>query len=763
MRLRCNQDLTMDASHTWKFFRAGGFDQVRLETGADLMALDQLDQKLWVALACPTTGLEFDAKTLALIDTDGDGRIRAPEIIAAVQWAGRCLNHTDDLLAGSAELPLSAINQATPEGRRLLASARQILLNLGKSDAAVITVEDTIDTAKIFTQTQFNGDGIVPADSAADEATKAVIQDLIACLGAETDRSGKPGVSQAKVEQFFAAAQAYSDWWHQAETDQAILPLDGSTTVAAAAFQAIKSKVDDYFVRCRLAAFDPRAVNALNREEKEYLAFTAKDLTLSSAEIAALPLAQVGVGKPLSLREGLNPAWAGAMATFAAQVVGPMFDGKAALSESDWAAISARFTAYEAWAQAKAGAAVEKLGLKRVRELLAGQGRQAISALIARDKALEPEANAIAAVERLTRYYRDLYKLVNNFVSFRDFYSRKDKAIFQAGTLYLDQRSCDLCITVTDAAEHAVMASLAGTYLAYCDCARKGTGEQMQIVAAFTHGDSDNLMVGRNGIFYDRKGRDWDATISKIVDNPISIRQAFWAPYKKVARLIQEQLAKHAADTTGETTFTKLTEAAAKVSSAVAKAQAAQPAAPQKIDPGLIAALSVGAAGVGGMVGGIVTGFLGLKWLMPLGVLGLVLIISGPSMLLAWLKLHKRNLGPILDANGWAVNAKAKINVPFGASLTRVASLPTGAQRDLVDLFAERHRPWKLYLTLAAMLFLAVGWWHGWLDGSLPGFAKSTAVLGTNAPAYTPPAQPAPTHLPAPTNAPRAMPAQKSQ
>jgi len=61
--------------HRWHFVRLGGFDQVRLETGADLLALDQLDQKLWAALSCPTQGLEFDEKTLALIDTDGDGRI----------------------------------------------------------------------------------------------------------------------------------------------------------------------------------------------------------------------------------------------------------------------------------------------------------------------------------------------------------------------------------------------------------------------------------------------------------------------------------------------------------------------------------------------------------------------------------------------------------------------------------------------------------------------------------------------------------------
>ena len=122
----------MASNHTWKFFRAGGFDQVRLDTGADLMALDELDQKLWVALACPTTGVEFDTKTLALIDTDKDGRIRAPELIAAVKWAGTCLKNPDDLLKSASELPLSAINDAIPEGRQLLASARQILANLGQ-------------------------------------------------------------------------------------------------------------------------------------------------------------------------------------------------------------------------------------------------------------------------------------------------------------------------------------------------------------------------------------------------------------------------------------------------------------------------------------------------------------------------------------------------------------------------------------------------------------------------------------------------------
>src|SRR6476646_360005 len=104
--------------HTWRFFRAGGFDQVRIESAADIANLDQLDQKLWVALACPTRGLEFDTKTLDLIDTDKDGRIRAPEIIAAGKWAVTMLKSPDDLLKSSAALPIEAISEATDEGKQ---------------------------------------------------------------------------------------------------------------------------------------------------------------------------------------------------------------------------------------------------------------------------------------------------------------------------------------------------------------------------------------------------------------------------------------------------------------------------------------------------------------------------------------------------------------------------------------------------------------------------------------------------------------------
>jgi len=686
------------ATHTWKFFRAGGFDQVKLETGADLMNLDQLDQKLWVALACPTTGLVFDSKTAALIDTDNDGRIRAPELIAAVKWAGSMLKNPDELVHGGDILAFSAIADAT-----LLASAKQICANLGKKDAASISLADASDANKIFVNTTLNGDGIIIAESAGDDATKAVINDIAACLGAVPDRSTKPGIDQAKVDAFFAECAAFDDWNKKADADKAnILPVGEATAATAAAVRNIKAKVDDFFGRCRLAAFDPRAIALLNRKEEEYLAIAAKDMSITAAEIAGFPLAQVAAGKSLPLKTGINPAHAAAVAALQANAVKPLLGDKSELTEADWTSLLAKLGAFECWSAGKAGAAVEKLGLKRVREILGSKARESITALIAKDKALEPEATAIANVEKLLRFIRDLHTLCINFVNFKDLYDGGEPAIFQCGVLYLDQRSCSLCLPVEDAGRHAIMAGLAGAYLAYCDCVRKGTGEKLSIVAIFSQGDDDNLMVGRNGIFYDRKGRDFDATITKIASNPISLRQAFWMPYKKLVRMIEEQIAKRAA--AADAAATSNLEATA---ASVAAADKAKPAEPKKVDVGAVAAMGVAFSALGTAAAYFLGLFKGIApWQVPLILIGIMLLISVPSLILAFMKLRKRNLGPILDANGWAVNARAKINVPFGTSLTGIAKLPPGSTRDATDRYAEKS---ALLPKVLVLLFLA--WW----------------------------------------------------
>jgi len=290
-------------------------------------------------------------------------------------------------------------------------------------------------------------------------------------------------------------------------------------------------------------------------------------------------------------------------------------------------------------------------------------------------------------------------------VSFLDFYDPSLPAIFQAGTLYIDGRACSLCLRVTDPAKHAKLASLGMIYLAYCDCTRKSTGEKQAIAAAVTGGDADNLMVGRNGIFYDRDGNDWDATIAKTVEHPISIRQAFWSPDKRVAKFVEEQIVNFAA-----AKDKAVTDDATKAVSAVGKEGAATPFDIAKF-AGIFAAIGLAVGAIGSAIAAVAIGFLGLAWWqMPLAIAGALLVISGPSMLLAAMKLRKRNIGPILDAEGWAVNGRVKINIPFAGTLTRLAKLPDGARRTLRDPYRRKRRIWP-WLLLVLIVLAAGGWW----------------------------------------------------
>jgi len=671
-------------AHQFRFYRMGGLDQVSLETGEDLAHLRELDQKLWVALSCPVKGLELSERTLELLDLDKDGRVRAEEILEAIRWCGERLKDLGSLIPAGDGLPLEAIDDSKPAGKALLGAARQILAQRGRAEATSLTVADVADVSHVFEGTRFNGDGVIPEEAAEAPEIRQVIADAVACVGGVPDRGGKPGIDQAKLDAFLGELISYAQWARSGDASPG----------AAAGFEAtraVRVKVDDWFNRCRIAEYDPRLL-------------AAEPTQGPPPELQSLPLARVSPGGSLPLLEHVNPAWLGALATFQKVAVAPVFGArKTEISAIDWEKLQPSYVAFETWLGAKAGAAVEKLGLARVEAILASEAKARIEALIAEDKALAAQAEAVADAVRMAHYRRDLHTLLKNFVNFRDFYDMDAEAVFQAGTLYLDSRSCNLCVRVDDPGAHSTLASLSRMYIAYCDLKRPA-GQTMKIAASFTQGDSDYLMVGRNGVFYDRSGRDWDATIVRIVDNPISIRQAFAAPYKKFVRMIEEQVQKFAA--------AKEREAESRMKAA-AETGVTAPHTAGPVDVGkmvgIIAALGVGIGAVGAIFGGFVSGFLNLQpwYAKPLAILGAVLAISGPSMLLAWLKLRQRTLGPVLEANGWAINGRVRVNIPLGAALTDLKTLPAGARRSLDDPFEDRKARSRRRLLWAAAVVIA--------------------------------------------------------
>ena len=702
-------------SYSWRFFRSGGFDQVQINSAEDLKHLATLDQKLWSVLACPTVGLEFDKRTLALLDHDGDGRIRAPEIIRAVQWVCKVLKTPEILFEKKNTLPLDAINHEDSEGARLLATAKQILQYLGKNDSDEISIDDISDTTQLFTPEHFNGDGIIPVQLTTDEKLIQIITHIINCYGEEKDRSGEPGVNQAKVDQFFVDAQALLEWFDKAETSaDELLPLGDKTASAADLFEQIQAKVDDYFTRCQLATFDEKAAVSLNPADELYQSLSVLALNSKTEGIAALPIAIVEAGKGLPLVSGINPAWSTLIQQFKLVVVEPILGTCEELSLEAWTDLSSRFKAYRQWMLDKPASPVASLDISELKPLLTDHTQESLTNLIQQDLHADTAAELVDSIERLVRYNRDLVTLLRNYVNLADFYGAEHKAIFQAGTLYLDQRSCELCLRVADLNQHSQQASLSGAYLVYCVCTRLGEAP-MTIVAAMTGGDVDDMMVvGRNGIFYDREGNDWHASVVKVIENPISVRQAFWSPYKRIARMISEQIQKFAA----------AKDKAVEEKSAANVAEGGKvPNAAQAFDiakfAGIFAAVGLAFGALGTALAAIVSSIVQLPvWQIPLVFIIIMLLISGPSMLLASLKLRQRNLGPLLDANGWAVNTRARINIPFGGALTGVASLPKGAKRTYQDPYADKKSPWPkvLFWVVVFSIIGGVGYSSGWFD-----------------------------------------------
>ena len=165
--------------------------------------------------------------------------------------------------------------------------------------------------------------------------------------------------------------------------------------------------------------------------------------------------------------------------------------------------------------------------------------------------------------------------------------------------------------------------------------------------------------------------------------------------------MIEEQVAKRAAAADAEANAKLASGAETAANADKAKTTA------KKIDIGTVAALGVAVGAIGGALATLATGLAKLApWQLPLVLVAGMLIISLPAVVIAWLKLRQRTLGPILDANGWAINGRVQINIPFGTALTERATLPPGSIRSLKDPYAEKKGGRRTVLVIVILLLV---------------------------------------------------------
>ena len=145
----------------------------------------------------------------------------------------------------------------------------------------------------------------------------------------EGDSAAKAEVWQ-RQERFQELAQALQARTAELAQASQIKPL------TAESIEPVQAKVEDFFARCRLAAFDATALQPLSPSAEGYALLGKEALHAGDRVVAALPLAAIHADALLPLAQGLNPAWVDAMAVFQAQVVTPLLGAQTQLSWPQW-------------------------------------------------------------------------------------------------------------------------------------------------------------------------------------------------------------------------------------------------------------------------------------------------------------------------------------------------------------------------------------------------------------------------------------------
>ena len=688
------------------FKNYGGSHQLRIQDARDLEKIQVLDDAHWAATSVPINSLNCDDAFLFYVDTDQNGRIRTDELKAAQAWLFRFLANRSRLSEGTDAIALSDIDTSHPEGQKLRQAAELILNNLNLPDAQEINLAQVRDVQSIMASSANNGDGIIPPQASAEPDLVQFIVSVMETVGTVMDASGQPGISQEQLKVFFQEAQSYLDWKAKGEIPKGdrtneVMPWGTETAQAYELVVSLEKKIEQYFTQCAMVRFDERSAAQMQLRQKELEEIDFTDKSMMEARLRNAPLALPNPKGILELEAMLNPFYIERLFELKEKVLkralAPL-DSKhltgqgrsvKQLTEKQWAQVKAIFVPYRVWLEGKQGAKVEKLGTDRLRTYLNGTYRHRTSELIAKDLAMADDLDQLHNLERLILYQRWLLELANNFVSFANLYTPQRRSLIEAGTLVIDGREMTFTMRVEDRSAHKKIAEDSYMYLLYLEvtgrqekdinpsASLRVNGEQsrtikFEIVTAVTSGSAGGLRIGKRGIFFTIDGREWDAQVVDIVENPISPWESVKAPFKQFTGFIRKQIDK----------FSKSSQD--KLEKSVAAPSASG------ITRDLLIGGGIAIAALGSAFAYITKALSQIKPVHILGMLvGLAVFILLPGMIVGFAKIRKRDMSVLLEASAWAVNVHMRLNATLGRLFTHIPRLPEGARKERRDVVVQ--------------------------------------------------------------------------
>ena len=714
------------------FENYGGIFQLRLETAEDLAALGKLKESRWAATSAPVECFRCDPAVLKCLDPDETGRIRTQDLKDAQECLFHFLSNRERATEKSDVLRLDDLDTTHAEGRKLQEVCTWILEQLERQGSNEISLEQIRAFRAGYARVFPNGDGIVPLVDIEAEITRAFCADVVKYAGEVTDAAGKIGYGSEQLQRFLDQARAMRDWMVEGKQTAAgeqrgseLWRWGDATSEATAIVFVLQAKIEQFFWQCDLVRVEPRAAIRFELSEDELEGFDLENAHAIEKRLRLAPLSPPNATGELNLNSGLNPCYEERVWELRDKVLKRALGTEVEkLTREDWEKVKALFERHKAWHDAKPKDEIEALGEERLTAYLEGELPKEAEVLIERDLAVSNELDQIATVEKLCLLQRWLLELANNFVNFSQLYDPKRRSLFEEGTLVIDGRELAFSMKVTNRSEHRKIAEMSRMFLIYAEITSKvvtsSPGEKFELVVAVTAGQRGGISVGKRGVFFDIEGREWDARVVELVENPISLWEAVKAPFQRIGGLAAQKVERIAARETEsieKATETGLEKIAATPTGEEKPSTASAAAPGQKTSVrDLLLGGGLAFAAVGSSLAFIVKT---LSEVNPLHlgavVLALGMIVTLSSGFLGYLKLRSRDMSALLEAAGWAVNFRMKLTRRLGRLFTRRRELPKDAvkrRRDLIDGFLAEtevaQSRWGRILAMIAVLLVVV-------------------------------------------------------
>lgn len=589
-----------------------------------------------------------------------------------------------------------------------------------------ISLESVRFCRELLREKPVSADGVILPQVPDNPALQSFLEDVIKAVDGVPHPSGRLGVNQAELEEFMDEAARRLAWLSAAAQSGDIMVAGPDTVSLLETWEAAKPLLEDYYRLDAAVALDPAiaqeaAALASTAFRRVCGSGNPSDaLILQTASAAALreaPLAVPTGDGCLRLAEIRNPLQRPLLEEI--MTIAARLQGKKSrldrLSRADYIRLDALFKPCRDWLAAEQGKRLAFLPADYLRQLGEQELVQSAKALIAERGAASLAAEELRTVERLLLYKQNLVRFLNNFVVFPYLYDPGTTAAFEAGSFIADGRRFTFSVQVQDVASHKISANYSRMYVLYLEVLVSGAASY-KVAVPVTAGAQGRLYKGKHGLFREPDGTERDAIIIDILENPISVPETLGMPFRKayktvsarleeMSRKAEDKLAKSAAERT-DAAFThelrpgqggqaiapaaastaQPTAAASTPSSAQTTPAATMPSATGEALPRPTMAAShagtrvtrqANAGAVGSLLAGgsIALAALGSSFafisktfsemsltaiLITMGSLALAVLL--PVLIAALSKLAARDLAPLLEASGLAMNRRIRLS-----------------------------------------------------------------------------------------------------